>query len=82
MGTIVQVGIFVSDAFKRITQIFDFKEANISWRFVLWERALYMFRQSPIFGVGLGRFNDISFPGLGLNDFSFEGLHFLLAIQK
>lgn len=74
--------IFVSDAFKRIMQIFDFKEANISWRFVLWERALYMFKQSPIFGIGFGRFNDISFPNPRLNDFSFERLHFFAGYPK
>jgi len=74
--------IFVSDAFKRITQIFDFKEGNISWRFVLWERALYMFRQSPIFGIGFGRFNDIGFPSARLNDFSFERLHFFGGYPK
>ncbi|MBA7509002.1 hypothetical protein ES705_00939 [subsurface metagenome] len=73
--------IFLSDAFKRITQIFDFKEANISWRFVLWERALYMFRQSPIFGIGFGRFNDVDFSSR-LNDFSFERLHFFTGYPK
>jgi len=73
--------IFVSDAFKRITQIFDFKEANISWRFVLWERALYMFRQSPIFGIGFARFNDVDFSG-NLNDFSFEKLHVFIGYPK
>jgi len=73
--------IFVSDAFKRIMQIFNFKEANISWRFVLWERALYMFRQSPIFGIGFGRFNDVDFLG-NLNDFSFEKLHVFIGYPK
>ncbi len=73
--------IFLSDAFKRIIQIFDFKEANISWRFVLWERALYMFRQSPIFGIGFARFNDVDFSG-NLNDFSFEKLHVFIGYPK
>jgi len=73
--------IFISDAFKRITQIFDFKEANISWRFVLWERALYMFKQSPIFGIGFGRFNDIDFSSR-FNDFSFENLHVFIGYPK
>jgi O-antigen ligase len=73
--------IFLSDAFKRIMQIFDFKEANISWRFVLWERALYMFKQSPIFGVGFARFNDVDFSSR-LNDFSFERLHVFVGYPK
>jgi O-antigen ligase len=66
--------VYFSGAYKRVMQIFDFGEANISWRFILWERALYMFKQSPIFGVGLGRFNDIDFPSR-LNDFSFQNLN-------
>jgi len=66
--------IFFSGAYKRVMQIFDFSEFNISWRFLLWERALYIFKQSPIFGVGFGRFNDIDFPNR-LNDFSFENLN-------
>jgi len=73
--------IFISDAFNRIMQIFDLKEANISWRFVLWERALYMFRQSPILGIGVGRFNDVDF-GSKYNDFSFENLHFFAGYPK
>ena len=73
--------IFISDAFKRIMQIFDFNEANISWRFVLWERALYMFRQSPIFGIGFGRFNDVDFSSR-FNDFSFEKLHVFIGFPK
>jgi O-antigen ligase len=73
--------IFISDAFNRIMQIFDLKEANISWRFVLWERALYMFRQNPILGIGFGRFNDVDF-GSRYNDFSFRNLHFFAGYPK
>ena len=73
--------IFLSDSFKRIMQIFDFKEANISWRFVLWERALYMFKQSPILGIGFARFNDVDFSSR-LNDFSFERLHVFIGYPK
>lgn len=73
--------IFLSDSFKRIMQIFDFKEANISWRFVLWERALYMFKQSPILGIGFARFNDVDFSSR-LNDFSFERLHVFVGYPK
>ena len=74
--------VFITGAYKRIMLIFDFKEANISWRFVLWERALYMFKQSPLLGIGFGRFNDISFPSERLNDFSFERLHFFAGYPK
>lgn len=74
--------VFLTGAYKRIILIFDFKEANISWRFLLWERALYMFKQSPIFGIGFGRFNDISFPSSRLNDFSFQNLHVFTGYPK
>ena len=73
--------IFISGAYKRILQIFDFKEANISWRTILFERAMYMFRQSPIFGVGFGRFNDINFPDM-TNNFSFNNMHVFLGYPK
>jgi len=66
--------IYFTGAYKRIIMIFDLGEQNNSWRIVLWERALYMFKQSPIFGIGFGRFNDIIFPGTN-NNFSFENMH-------
>ena len=73
--------IFISGAYKRILQIFDFKEFNISWRMILFERAMYMFKQSPIFGIGFGRFNDISFPDM-TNNFSFNNMHIFLGYPK
>jgi len=73
--------IFITGAYKRILQIFDFKEGNISWRMILFERAMYMFKQSPIFGIGFGRFNDISFPDM-TNNFSFNNMHIFLGYPK
>ncbi|MBN2073206.1 MAG: O-antigen ligase family protein [Actinobacteria bacterium] len=75
MAAVAAPLVFISGAFKRILMIFKLDEANNAWRLVLWERALYMFRQSPIFGIGFARFNDIDFPSSRLNDFSFEHLH-------
>ena len=67
--------IYFTGAYKRILLIFDIRETNIAWRLVLGERAIYMFKQSPIFGVGFGRFNDINFPSGLNNNFSFDHLH-------
>jgi len=53
--------VYATGAFSRIIKIFDFTEANISWRFILWQRAWHLFLRSPIFGVGFGRYNDISY---------------------
>ena len=53
--------IFFTGTFDRIKMIFDLSEGNVSVRFVLWERAWYLFTRSPIFGVGFGRYNDINY---------------------
>ncbi|MCL4385560.1 MAG: O-antigen ligase family protein [Actinobacteria bacterium] len=49
--------IYITGAYKRILQIFDFKATTLV-RFDLWERAWNLFSSSPIFGVGFGRYND------------------------
>jgi len=51
---------FVTGAYRRILQIFDFGEGNIRVRFVLWEKAWNLFTQSPIFGIGFARYNDVN----------------------
>jgi len=48
-----------------IKMIFDFSESNALVRFVLWERAWYLFTRSPIFGIGFGRYNDINYISWG-----------------
>lgn len=59
---------FFTGIFNRLMQIFDFSAtATTTIRLNLWDKALYLFSQSPIFGVGFGRFNDIHL-------FSFERL--------
>ena len=35
-----------------------FKEHNIAYRFVLWSRAIKYIDKSPVFGLGVGSFND------------------------
>lgn len=56
--------IFLTGAYIRILQIFKFsKDINVAYttvvRLELWKKAWYLFSQSPIFGIGFGRFNDI-----------------------
>jgi len=52
--------IFFTGALKRLLQIFNFSAtATTTIRLDLWSKAWYLFSQSPIFGVGFGRYNDI-----------------------
>lgn len=50
--------IFLTGVYRRIFQIFDFTATTII-RLNLWEKAWYLFSQSPIFGIGFGRYNDM-----------------------
>ncbi|MCJ7471685.1 MAG: O-antigen ligase family protein [Actinobacteria bacterium] len=52
--------IFITGAYKRIAQIVNIYDENIVTRFNMWDKAIYLFKQSPIFGVGFGRYNDIA----------------------
>lgn len=51
--------VYITGTWKRILQIFDFKEVNTAARFTYWAKAWYLFTKSPIFGIGFGRQNDI-----------------------
>jgi O-antigen ligase len=52
--------LYFTGTYKRVMQIFDFGEANIRVRFVLWEKAWNLFTQSFATGVGFGRYNDVN----------------------
>lgn len=52
--------VFSTGIYKRILQIFDFKAATAVTRLDLWRKAWFLFSQSPLFGIGFGRYNDIS----------------------
>ena len=52
--------IFITGAYKRIAQIVNIYDENIVTRLTMWEKAIYLFKQSPIFGIGFGRYNDIA----------------------
>ncbi|MBA7573008.1 hypothetical protein ES708_14797 [subsurface metagenome] len=51
--------LFLTGVYNRVIQILNFKGATTVIRFYIWEKAWYLFSQSPIFGIGYGRFNDI-----------------------
>lgn len=53
--------LFLTNLHERFIQIFYTSSWTIGTRIKLWQKALYLFKQSPVFGVGFGRFNDIYF---------------------
>lgn len=53
--------IFFTNLHERFMQILDITSWTVGKRMDLWIKALYLFKQSPIFGVGFGRFNDINY---------------------
>jgi O-antigen ligase len=46
---------------ERFLIIFNAEYWSVGRRIDLWTKAVYLFKQSPIFGVGFGRFNDIDY---------------------
>ncbi len=62
--------IFVTGAYRRIAQIINFYDENILTRFDLWDKAIYLFKQSPIIGVGFGRYNDMVWENYDMIDLS------------
>jgi len=51
--------VFLTGIYKRVIEIFNFQQGTTIIRFYIWEKAWYLFSQSPIFGIGYGRFNDV-----------------------
>jgi O-antigen ligase len=51
--------LFLTGVYKRVLQILNFQGGTTIVRFYIWEKAWYLFSQSPIFGIGYGRFNDV-----------------------
>jgi len=52
--------VFITGTFGRIMQIFKIYDQSALTRLSLWDRAIYLFRQSPIIGIGFGRYNDVA----------------------
>jgi O-antigen ligase len=51
--------VFLTGIYKRIIEMFNFEKGTTIIRFYVWGKAWYLFSQSPLFGIGYGRFNDI-----------------------
>lgn len=59
MGILAVPVILLTDTLDRIKMIFYAKDANTLTRLSLWDKAITLFKQSPIFGIGYGRYNDV-----------------------
>jgi O-antigen ligase len=69
IGALVVVTVpilFLTGVYNRVIQALDFGGGTTIIRFYVWEKAWYLFSQSPIFGIGYGRFNDIFNIDIGL----------------
>jgi len=51
--------LYLTGIYKRLLGILDLGQGTTVIRLYIWEKAWYLFSQSPIFGIGYGRFNDI-----------------------
>ena len=71
IGALIAIAVpisFLTGVYGRVIQIINFKGGTTIIRFYIWEKAWYLFSQSPIFGIGYGRFNDIFNINTGLFD--------------
>jgi len=73
--------VFLTNLKERFVQILDVSNWTIGSRIDLWRKAFDLFRQSPIFGVGFGRFNDISY-NINIDGYSFTRLEEFVGIPK
>ena len=60
--------VYFTGVYERVLQIFETGGGTSVIRFFIWEKAWYLFSQSPLFGIGFGRFNDIFNVDRGLFD--------------
>jgi O-antigen ligase len=60
--------IFITGSFKRLIQIRPADSFTTVVRLFTWEKAWNLFSQSPLFGIGYGRFNDVYNIDKGLFD--------------
>ncbi|OFW64527.1 MAG: hypothetical protein A2Z35_04985 [Actinobacteria bacterium RBG_19FT_COMBO_36_27] len=51
--------VFITGTYVRITQIFHIYDLSALTRFSLWDKAILLFKQSPILGIGFARYNDV-----------------------
>jgi O-antigen ligase len=74
---LITIGIFIAGAipivlltgvYERVLQVFNVGGGTAVVRGFIWQKAWYLFSQSPIFGIGYGRFNDVFNIDRGLFD--------------
>lgn len=51
--------VYITGTFGRIMQIFKIYDQSALTRLSLWSKAISLFKQSPIIGIGFGRYNDV-----------------------
>ncbi|HEY4662898.1 MAG TPA: O-antigen ligase family protein [Candidatus Humimicrobiaceae bacterium] len=51
--------VFITGTFGRILQIFHIYDLSALTRFSLWDKAILLFKQSPMLGIGFARYNDV-----------------------
>ena len=51
--------VYFTGSFKRIINILPSESFTTVIRLFIWSKAWYLFSQSPVFGIGYGRFNDV-----------------------
>jgi len=51
--------VFITGTYLRITQIFHIYDLSALARISLWDKAIILFKQSPIAGIGFARYNDV-----------------------
>ncbi|HHT79051.1 MAG TPA: O-antigen ligase family protein [Actinobacteria bacterium] len=59
MGVLIVPVILLTDTLDRIKMIFYAKDLSTLTRISLWEKAITLFKQSPVIGIGYGRYNDV-----------------------
>ena len=70
MGVLAVPIILLTDTLDRIKMIFYAKDLSTLTRLSLWDKAITLFKQSPIFGIGYRRYNDVqwNFDSLRLSE--------------
>ncbi len=51
--------VFITGTFGRVMQIFHIYDLSALTRFSLWDKAILLYKQSPIVGIGFARYNDV-----------------------
>lgn len=59
LAAVVVPLVFITGTFGRILQIFHIYDLSALTRFSLWDKAILLFKQSPIIGIGFARYNDV-----------------------